>query len=78
MKPIILFKTDPWHSNDSRELMGVFDRKFSALRALRENGATREQIEEIFNQDYHQSQLNNMGYEFELDPVEMNENLLSY
>lgn len=78
MKPIILFKTDSWHSSDSRDLIGVFDRKFSALRALKENGATREQIEEIFNQDYHQSQLNNTGIEFELDPVEMNINLLSY
>lgn len=75
MQMRLFYRTDPWLSYESRELIGAFTNKRKAVKALKACGATDEQIDECFNYPY-QSQCSGENHEFDCDFVERNVNLL--
>lgn len=71
MKLFILYRTDEWHSCSNREMIGVFSSERCMRKALKDNNASEEQIEQMYQ--YRQSQLNNRGFEFERVEITLNQ-----
>lgn len=76
MRVTILWRTDPWFSTDSKELVGVFNEWVEMEIALVQAGATPEQVSELENSCCGQTQVNNTPYVFWAQEVEMNDNIL--
>lgn len=76
MRVTILWRTDPWFSTDSKELVGVFNEWVEMEIALVQAGATPEQVSELENSCCGQTQVNNTPYAFWTQEVEMNDNIL--
>lgn len=74
MKVLLLWRTDSWHSVASKELVGVFDDKSKMLRSMVQADASSLQIRQVA--EYGQSQGCYEDYEFEIEEVNINENLL--
>lgn len=64
MQVSVLFLTDEWHSYDSFRIIGVFDNDDDMRKALKENKATEEQIEQTLS-DSMQSSSSDEGIEYE-------------
>lgn len=64
MQVSVLFLTDEWHSYDSFRIIGVFDNDDNMRKALKENKATEEQIEQTLS-DSMQSSSSDEGIEYE-------------
>ena len=73
MKVWILYKTDQWHSSDSRQMIGIFTMMSDFVTAMLRNGATWGQIRETIASGTNQSQASNKDYEFEMEVKEINE-----
>lgn len=76
MKVILLWRTDPWFSTNSKELIGVFNEWIEIEVALMQAGATSAQVSELENSCCGQTQCNNTPYAFWAQEVELNENIL--
>lgn len=65
MQVSVLFLTDEWHSYDSFCIIGVFDNDDDMRKALKENKATEEQIEQTLSDSMQSSSSDKgIGYEF--------------
>ena len=73
MKVWTLHKTDQWHSNESKSLLGIFDSIPMLEEAMRKNGASKAQIGEVIDSGKDQNQGPNRDYEFEKETWEINE-----
>lgn len=71
-----LYRTDNWHSVDSRDLLVVAGCIRRCCKIAKDDGATKEQIEQLRSY-YHQSQCNDGDYEYEIDVYNLNESLIS-
>lgn len=49
MRVTILWRTDPWFSDGSKELIGVFNEWVQMEIAMVQAGATQEQVSELEN-----------------------------
>lgn len=74
MKVLLLWRTDKCHSVASKELVGVFDDKSKMLRSMVQADASSFQIRQVA--EYGLSQCCYGDYEFEIEEVNINENLL--
>ena len=75
-KVYALYRTDEWHSNDSRDLLVVAGSIRRCCKIAKDDGATKEQVEELRG-CHHQSQCNNTGFEYDIDVYTLNESLIS-
>ena len=75
-KVYALYRTDEWHSKDSRDLLVVAGSIRRCCKIAKDDGATKEQVEELRG-CHHQSQCNNMGFEYDIDVYTLNESLIS-
>ena len=72
-----LYRTNHWHSVDSRDLLVVAGSIRRCCKIAKDDGATKEQIEELRGY-HHQSQCTNgTDYEYDIDIYNLNESLIS-
>lgn len=73
MTTFLFFRTDPWNSKESYDLVYVGTNKQASIRKLMRLGSepiTEEQAEEI--RRMNQSQCNNIGYEWVVEEWQAN------
>ena len=75
-KVYALYRTDNWHTHDSRELLVVAGSIRRCCKVAKDDGATKWQIEDLRGYR-HQSQCNNTGFEYDIDVYTLNESLTS-
>lgn len=75
-KVYALYRTDEWHSNDSRDLLVVAGSIRRCCKIAKDDGATKEQVAELRG-CHHQSQCNNTGFEYDIDVYSLNKSLIS-
>ena len=67
----LLFRTDSWHSVNSRELAFVGDSVDKCCWAAHwQEGASNEQVKQL--REWNQSQCNDKNYEFEIEHWDVN------
>lgn len=76
-KLYVLYRTDMWHSKEGRDPLVIADSIDRCCEVAADDGATEDQIKEIRDSYYHQSQLNNTDYEYEICTYNINESLIS-
>lgn len=76
-KVYALYRTDKWHTYASRELLVVAGSIRRCCKVAKDDGATKEQIEDL--RDYsHQSQCTNgVDHEYDIETYTLNESLIS-
>lgn len=75
-KVYALYRTDNWHTYDSRELLVLAGSIRRCCKVAKDDGATKEQIEDLCSYR-HQSQCNESDYEYDIDEYTLNESLIS-
>jgi len=72
----IVYKTDAWHSYDSRDMLGVATTKSNALKIVRQQVKKQgEKLskDDLYNLDHiNQTQNHNGEGEFVIEPLETN------
>ena len=72
-----LYRTDNWHTYDSRELLVVAGSIRRCCKVAKDDGATKEQIEDLRGYR-HQSQCTNYtDCEYDIETYTLNESLIS-
>lgn len=67
----LLFRTDSWHSVNSKELAFVGDSVDKCCWAAHwQEGASNEQVKQL--REWNQSQCNDKNYEFEIEHWDVN------
>ena len=75
-KVYTLYRTDPWHTYDSRDLLVIAGSIRRCCKVAKDDGATKEQIEELRG-ERHQSQCSGEDYEYDIDIYTLNASLIS-
>ena len=75
-KVYTLYRTDPWHTYDSRDLLVIAGSIRRCCKIAKDDGATKEQIDELRGYR-HQSQCSGENYEYEIEIYTLNESLIS-
>lgn len=76
-KVYALYRTDHWHTYNSRELLVVAGSIRRCCKVAKDDGATKEQIEELRGY-HHQSQCtNDTDREYDIDIYTLNKSLIS-
>ena len=75
-KVYALYRTDNWHTHESRELLVVAGSIRRCCKVAKDDGATKEQIKDLRGHR-HQSQCNESDYEYDIDEYTLNESLIS-
>ena len=76
MKKIVyaLYRTDMWNSRFNRDLLVVAGSIRRCCKIAKDDGATKEQIEEL--REHRQSQCSGEDYEYCIDSYTLNESLI--
>lgn len=76
-KVYALYRTDEWHSKDSRNFLVVAGSIRRCCKVAKDDGATKEQIEELRGY-YHQSMCTeDYRWAYDIDIYTLNESLIS-
>lgn len=75
-KNYVLYRTDMWHSKNSRVPLVIADNLSRCYSVAKEDGATEEQILDLIGR-YHQSRCYNTDEEYEIVEYTINESLIS-
>lgn len=72
-----LYRTDNWHTHESRELLVVAGSIRRCCKVAKDDGATKEQIEELRGYRHQSQCTDETDYEYDIDTYTLNESLIS-
>lgn len=72
-----LYRTDNWHTYDSRELLVVAGSIRRCCKVAKDDGATKEQIEDLRGYRHQSQCTDGTDYEYDIDTYTLNESLIS-
>ena len=76
-KVYALYRTDNWHTYDSRELLVLAGSIRRCCKVAKDDGATKEQIEDLRSYRHQSQCTNGTDYEYDIDTYTLNESLIS-
>ena len=76
-KVYALYRTDNWHTYDSRELLVVAGSIRRCCKVAKDDGATKEQIKDLRGGLYQSQCTDETDYEYEIDVYTLNESLIN-
>ena len=72
-----LYRTDNWHTYGSRELLVVAGSIRRCCKVAKDDGATKEQIEDLRGYRHQSQCTDGTDYEYDIDTYTLNESLIS-
>lgn len=72
-----LYRTDNWHTYDSRELLVLAGSIRRCCKVAKDDGATKEQIKDLRGYRHQSQCTDGTDYEYDIDEYTLNESLIS-